>query len=68
MTNYDKRLILGVLIVLLCFGYIYLTAFIVISRSSDIVLGFILGSGTAIINFYFGSSDKKGKNIDGEEK
>jgi hypothetical protein len=57
MTNYDKRFILAVLIIIGCFAYIF-------SREAynDMVLGVLLTTGFGtIISFFFGSSDKKGK-------
>jgi len=61
MTNYDKRFTLAIMVLIICFGYIYITAFRTQDGANDTVLGFIFGTITVIVNFFFGSSDKKGK-------
>jgi len=52
MTNYDKRLILGAFILLACFVYMFLT-----KDASEFCKSVII----YIVGFFFGSSDKKGK-------
>jgi len=68
MNNYDKRMIFAGVIVLLTFGYLYgVSFFIEINQEKketvNFIIGFLLGTGlTTIISFFFGSSDKKGKD------
>lgn len=68
MNNYDKRLLFATLIVILTFGFLYGVVFFVeiTPEKKDIItfiVGFLLGTGLAsIITFFFGSSDKKGKD------
>ena len=67
MTKYDKRFILSIMILLICFGYIYITAFRSSDGANDTVLGFVFGTVTVIVNFFFGSSDRKGKDENNED-
>jgi len=56
------RYLLAILIVLLSFGYVFIITLVDSARPNEVILGFILGTGlTGIITFFFGSSDKKGK-------
>jgi len=57
MTNYDKRFILAVLIIMGCFIYVFFG-----KPYNDMILGVLLTTGFGtIVSFFFGSSDKKGK-------
>lgn len=74
MNNYDKRMIFAGVIVLLTFGFLYGVAFFMEinqekKETVSIIIGFLLGTGlTTIISFFFGSSDKKGKDENNEAK
>lgn len=58
------RYLMAVLLILLSFGYVFTITLVPSAKANDVILGFILGTGlTSIITFFFGSSDKKGKDI-----
>lgn len=58
MSLYNKRFSLAVLIVAGVFAYIFFG-----KPYNDMVLGALLTTGFAtIVSFFFGSSDKKGKD------
>ena len=59
------RYLLAILIVILSFSYVFIITLVDSARSNEVILGFILGTGlTGIITFFFGSSDRKGKDDD----
>jgi len=53
MTNYDKRLLFAVLIIVCCFLYMALT-----EGNQEFCKSVIF----VVVTFFFGSSDKKGKD------
>jgi len=73
MTNYDKRMIFAGVIMLFTFGYLYWASFFtdITPEKKELItfiVGFLLGTGlSSIITFFFGSSDKKGKDENNED-
>ena len=60
MSNYDKRFFMAILIILGVFGYIFFK-----DAYNDLILGALLTTGfSSIVGFFFGSSDRKGKDGD----
>ena len=63
MTMYQKRFILALLVIIGCFAYVFIVTLYPDAKQNDIILGALLSGGFAtIINFFFGSSDRKGKS------
>jgi polyferredoxin len=62
MDKWKGRLWLAVYILTLCFTYIFIITLVPWAKQNDMVTGIIIGSGIGgIIGFFYGSSDKKGK-------
>lgn len=62
MTMYTKRFILALLVIIGCFAYVFIVTLIPTAQADDFISGVLLTGGfTVLIGFYFGSSDKKGK-------
>lgn len=65
MDKWAGRLWLAVFALTLCFIYVFAITLIPWAKQNDMVTGIIIGSGiTGILGFFFGSSDKKGKDIE----
>jgi len=68
LSLYDKRFILAILIVIGVFIYVMVITLVSSAKPDDVVTGILLSTGFAtIVGFYYGSSDKKGKESSVEE-
>ena len=67
MNKWNSRLFLSAGILVCCFAYIFVITLVPGAKQNDMVTGVVIGTGlNTVVNFYFGSSDKKGKEV--EEK
>jgi len=65
MDKWKGRLWLAVFILTLCFVYIFIITLVPWAKQNDMVTGIIIGTCIGgITGFFYGSSDKKGKELE----